>query len=81
MLQLRLKRNIIGKERMWKILNIKERREQLGISQGELAKRCGIAQSTLCDIEKGRNNPSISVAIKLANELDIKYINFFKKEG
>ena len=64
---------------MWKILNIKERREQLGISQGELAKRCGIAQSTLCDIEQGRNNPSLSVAVKLASELDIKDIKFFEK--
>ena len=79
MLQLRLKRNIMSKERMWKILNIKERREQLGISQGELAKRCGIAQSTLCDIEQGRNNPSLSVAVKLASELDIKDIKFFEK--
>lgn len=79
MLQLRLKRNIMDKERMWKILNIKERREQLGISQGELAKRCGIAQSTLCDIEQGRNNPSLSVAVKLASELDIKDIKFFEK--
>jgi putative transcriptional regulator len=60
-------------------VNIRERREELGISQGELAKKCGIAQSTLCDIEQGRSNPSISVAVKLANALDIKDIKFFKK--
>lgn len=60
-------------------MNIRERREELGISQGELAKKCGIAQSTLCDIEQGRSNPSISVAVKLANALDIKDIKFFKK--
>lgn len=60
-------------------MNIRERREKLGISQGELAKKCGIAQSTLCDIEQGRSNPSISVAVKLANALDIKDIKFFEK--
>ena len=43
------------------------------------AKKCGIAQSTLCDIEQGRSNPSISVAVKLANALDIKDIKFFEK--
>ncbi len=60
-------------------MNIRERREELGISQGELAKKCGIAQSTLCDIEQGRSNPSISVAVKIANALDIKDIKFFEK--
>lgn len=60
-------------------MNIRKRREELGISQGELAKKCGIAQSTLCDIEQGRSNPSISVAVKLANALDIKDIKFFEK--
>lgn len=53
-------------------MNIKERREQLGISQGELAKKCGIAQSTLCDIEKGRLVPSIETTIKIANALNIE---------
>lgn len=60
-------------------MNIRERREELGISQGELAKKCGIAQSTLCDIEQGRSNPSILVAVKIANALDIKDIKFFEK--
>lgn len=59
-------------------MNIREKREQLGISQKELAEKCGIAQSTLCDIEQGRSKPSLSVAIKIANVLDVKNIEFFK---
>ena len=59
-------------------MNIRERRESLGMSQKELADRCGIAQSTLCDIEQGRCNPSIETAIKLAKELDIADIKFFE---
>ena len=58
-------------------LNIKEKREQLGISQKELAKKVGISQSFLCDIEQGRCKPSIDTAVKLAKVLKIKDIKFF----
>lgn len=58
-------------------LTIKEKREQLGISQKALAKKIGISQSFLCDIEQGRCKPSIDTAIKLAKELKVKDIKFF----
>lgn len=47
------------------------------MSQRELAEKCGIAQSTLCDIEQGRTNPSLPVAIKIAQVLKVKDIKFF----
>ena len=53
-------------------MNIRERREELGISQKELAEACGIKQSSMCDIEMGRINPSIKVAIKIADALHIE---------
>ena len=59
-------------------MNIRERREQLGISQKELADRCGIAQSTLCDYEQGRNKPSLPVAVKIAQVLKVADIKFFE---
>ena len=59
-------------------MNIKERREQLGISQKELAEKVGISQSFLCDIEQGRSKPSIDTAIKIAQVLNVAYIKFFK---
>ena len=58
-------------------MNIREKREQLGISQKELADRCNIAQSTLCDIEQGRSKPSLPVAIKIAQVLEVSSIQFF----
>lgn len=61
-------------------MNIKARREQLGISQKELAERAKISQSFLCDIEQGRCKPSIDTAIKLAEVLDITDIKFFEVE-
>ena len=51
------------------MVNIRELREQLGISQKELAERCGITQSFMCDIEQGRTKPSIDVAAKIADAL------------
>ena len=59
-------------------MNIRERREQLGISQKELADRCGIAQSTLCDYEQGRSKPSLPVAVKIAQVLNVESIKFFE---
>ena len=59
-------------------MNIKERREQLGLSQKELAKRAKISQSFLCDIEQGRCKPSIDTAIKIAQVLNVADIKFFE---
>ena len=61
-------------------MNIKEKREQLGISQKELAERAKISQSFLCDIEQGRCKPSIDTAIKIAQVLDVADIKFFETE-
>ena len=61
-------------------MNIKERREQLGISQKELAERAGSSQSFLCDLEMGRFNPSIDTAVKLALILDVSDIKFWSAE-
>ena len=58
-------------------MNIREKREQIGMTQKELAERWDIAQSTLCDIEQGRSNPSLPVAIKIAQVLEENSIQFF----
>ena len=61
-------------------MNIKERREQLGISQKELAEKVGISQRFLCDIEQRSSNPSIDTALKVAEALNIDDIMFFETE-
>ena len=58
-------------------MNIKERREQLGITQKELAEKIGISQSFLCDIEQGRSKPSIDTALKIASAVNIEDIKIF----
>ena len=61
-------------------MNIKERREQLGISQKELAEKVEISQSFLCDIEQGRSKPNIDTSLKIAEALNIDDIKFFETE-
>ena len=61
-------------------MNIKERREKLGLTQKELAEKAGITQSFLCDIEQGRSKPSIDTAVKIADALNISDIKFFETE-
>lgn len=61
-------------------MNIKERREELDLSQKELAEKAGISQSFLCDIEQGRSKPSIDTALKIAEVLNIRDVKFFGTE-
>lgn len=49
--------------------NIKNRREALNLSQRDLAEQVGIAQPTLCQIERGTKNPSLQVGIAIADVL------------
>ena len=50
---------------------IKYLRRKRGWDQKELAKRVGISFSYLCNIEKGKPNPSITVFVSLADVLDV----------
>ena len=61
-------------------MNIKERREELDLSQKELAEKVGISQSFLCDIEQGRSKPRIDTALKIAEALNISDVKFFETE-
>ena len=48
---------------------IKQYREARGLSQLQLAKRLGVDNSTVCSWESGRINPSLTMAVRLADEL------------
>lgn len=47
------------------------RREELGWSQRELAKRCGITQSSLARLETCRSTPRVDTLIKVLKPLDL----------
>ena len=52
-------------------MRIKEIRERKHIKQKELAKTLNILPTTLYKYEKGTNNPSCDMLIKIANALDV----------
>ena len=52
-------------------MELKKLRQQKNLSQAELAKRAGIAQSTICYLETGQKNPTITTVKKLAKALEL----------
>jgi len=50
--------------------NIKLRRQKLGIKQNELASLAGVSQSLIAKLEKGKLEPSYSIALKIFHVLD-----------
>lgn len=52
--------------------HLKERRNQLGITQLDLADLAGISANTLYKIERGQANPTLQVLFKLADVLGME---------
>ena len=59
-------------------LHFKDKREQLGLSQHQLARQLGITQTFLSEIERGRKNPSLEQFFRICEALDIQ---LFPQEG
>ena len=59
---------------------IKEYRDKKSISQIDLAKKVGIAVSTLCDIENNKQNPSLPIAFKIADALKTTVDKLFRED-
>ena len=49
--------------------HIKEARLQRGLSQRELARRCNIANSNLCELETGKRKPWLKAIKNICREL------------
>ena len=48
---------------------LKEKRAELGLTQAELAERCGVTRKTVNTVENGVFVPSALLALKLARAL------------
>ncbi|MDD2620786.1 MAG: helix-turn-helix transcriptional regulator [Syntrophomonadaceae bacterium] len=51
--------------------HLRELRENRGITQEDLAARVGVSRQTIISLEKGKYNPSIFLAFKLAREFGL----------
>jgi len=61
--------------------NIKTFRNNLGITQFELAERMGISTTYLAELEIAKKSPSIEVVEKLCLSLGIRPYELFLEEG
>ena len=57
-------------------------RKEKGISQEDLAKRCGVSRQTVNAIENNKYDPTLSLAFRLAGELGVTVDELFRpREG
>lgn len=56
---------------------IKEFRAKYQLTQDELAKRVGVRRETILFLEKGKYNPSLQLAVKIAKVFDTKVEDVF----
>jgi putative transcriptional regulator len=60
---------------------MRERREQLGLSQQDVADCAGLSRANYSHIERGRTEPNLSQMISIAKVLKVKpNANFFTDE-
>lgn len=60
---------------------LSEIRWKKGWSQAMLARRAGVARSTICELENGNiTNPSLEVAFKICKALNLKVEDVFYME-
>lgn len=56
---------------------IRARRKALGLSQEELARRCGVSRQTVNAIENNKYDPTLSLAFRLAQSLQTTVDDLF----
>jgi len=59
------------------MVDLKKIRMDAGMTQQELATQTGVIRQTICEIERGRNKPSVDLAKRLASVLSISWTDFF----
>ena len=53
----------------------------LGLTQGELALKCGVRRETIVNLERGKYNPSLKLALKVCAALQARVEDIFWLEG
>ncbi|WP_302327507.1 helix-turn-helix transcriptional regulator [Enterocloster lavalensis] len=60
--------------------SIRDKRKQQGLSQEELAKKCGVSRQTVNAIENDKYDPTLALAFHLARELDTTVDTLFSPD-
>ena len=60
------------------ITNLKSVRESRGMTQQELADRIGMRRETILHLQNNRYNPSLEMALKIAQVFDLRVEELFQ---
>ena len=60
------------------ITNLKSVRESRGMTQQDLADRIGMRRETILHLENNRYNPSLEMALKIAQVFDLRVDELFQ---
>jgi transcriptional regulator with XRE-family HTH domain len=58
---------------------IQQRREEIGLSQEEIAHRAGLHRTYISDIERGARNPSLKTLARLPEALEVAISTLIKR--
>ena len=58
---------------------VKEHRERRGLSQEALAREVGVSRQTVVNIERGRSEPRVLLALAIAGVLGVAIEELFRK--
>jgi putative transcriptional regulator len=61
--------------------DLAERRHARGWSQGRLADELGVSRQTVISLEKGRFDPSLPLAFRIASLFDCRIEDVFSPDG
>ena len=59
---------------------IKEMRTEMGLTQDDLSEKLEVSRQTIISLEKGRYNPSLTLAFKLAKLFNCSIEDIFTPE-
>ncbi len=68
----------VAKSKIKVITNLKEIREKGGLTQQELAEAVGVRRETILHLENNRYNPSLELALKIAQVFDKSVEEIFR---
>lgn len=60
---------------------LKEARKKKNLTQRDVAKAAGMNRVVYCEIENGKRNPSVKLAKKLGQILDVDWSEFYEEEN
>ena len=60
------------------VIGLKEKREEAGLTQQELADKVGVVRQTISNIECGLSRPSVETAQRIGKVISVNWVEFFE---